>query len=137
MARATRTMRMKNVSQVGAMEFLVAAAFRTESGSRRANHAISLAYAKRGGTELLSATSVEAAPERRGVFSNSHHISGGASSCAHMSLSDAHATSLIFSLIFTLQQHPHELLEWFLLGREKDKVHHNGIPSHAFIIVMR
>ncbi|KAG8339294.1 hypothetical protein TRVL_09876 [Trypanosoma vivax] len=108
MARATHITRMKNVSQVGAMEFLVAGTFRTESASRRANHAISLAYVKHGGIELLSATSFEAAPEHRGVFGGSHHISGGASSCTHMSFSDVHATSLIFSLIFTLQQHPHK-----------------------------
>ncbi|KAG8341424.1 hypothetical protein TRVL_07750 [Trypanosoma vivax] len=108
MARVIRTTSMKNVSQVCAMEFLVAGTFRTESGSRRANHAISLAYVKRGGIELLSATSVEAAPEHRGVFGDNHHISGGASSCTHMSFSDVHATSLIFSLIFTLQQRPHE-----------------------------
>ncbi|KAG8341212.1 hypothetical protein TRVL_07960 [Trypanosoma vivax] len=96
MARATRTTRMENASQVGGMEFSVAAAFRTESGSRRASHTISLAYVKHGGIELLSATSVEAAPEHRGVFGGSHHISGSASSCTHMSFSDVHASSLIF-----------------------------------------
>ncbi|KAG8342925.1 hypothetical protein TRVL_06249 [Trypanosoma vivax] len=58
--------------------------------------AISLAYVKHGGTELLSATSVEAAPEHRDVFGGSHHISAGASSCTHMSFSDVHASSLIF-----------------------------------------
>ncbi|KAG8345814.1 hypothetical protein TRVL_03357 [Trypanosoma vivax] len=96
MARATRTTRMENASQVGGMEFSVAAAFRTESGSKRASHAISLAYMKHGGIELLSVTLVEAAPEHRGVFGASHRISDAASSGTHMSFSDVHASSLIF-----------------------------------------
>ncbi|KAG8342464.1 hypothetical protein TRVL_06708 [Trypanosoma vivax] len=54
------------------------------SGSRRASHAISLAYVKHGGIELLYATLVEAAPEHRGVFGGSHHVSGGASSGTHV-----------------------------------------------------
>ncbi|KAG8339748.1 hypothetical protein TRVL_09423 [Trypanosoma vivax] len=93
----------KNVSQVGGMEFSLAAAFQTESGSRRASHAISLAYVKHGDIELLSATSVEAAPEHRGVFGGSHHISDAASSGTHMSFSDVHVSSLIFFFnIYTL-----------------------------------